>query len=303
MSMPRRPYLTSRAHAAFSLAYDLADERGHEVVTPVHVTLGILREGRSVAVELLYRGGVPLDVLQRELEESLPPARAPRTPAGARSWAASDERLLEQARVEADELGTEYYGCEHLLLAILRDPAGIPARVLERHGAAYDVARSEALHVFRTRPYSPGDQAAVEEFFDEAWRDTRFRFDPTGAHTDLRRIEEVYQGEGGVFMLLWGGGRVIGAIALRPLAPGVGEIKRFAVRPEERGRGHGRRLLRDAIAYARTLGYFRVRLDTIRYPGPALHLFERLGFVEIPRYNDNPDADLFLELDLTVPPR
>jgi hypothetical protein len=31
-----------------------------------------------------------------------------------------------------------------------------------------------------------------------------------------------------------------------------------------------------------------------------VRLFERHGFVAIPRYNDNPDANLFMELDLAV---
>jgi hypothetical protein len=30
-----------------------------------------------------------------------------------------------------------------------------------------------------------------------------------------------------------------------------------------------------------------------------VRLFESHGFTEIPRYNDNPDADLFMELDLS----
>lgn len=49
---------------------------------------------------------------------------------------------------------------------------------------------------------------------------------------------------------------------------------------------------REGFAFA------HLRLDTIRNSGPALHLFEKHGFVEIPRYNENPDADLFMELDL-----
>ena len=45
MKMPRRPYLTTRAHEAFSLAFDLASQHGQSEVTPTHLTLGILRDG------------------------------------------------------------------------------------------------------------------------------------------------------------------------------------------------------------------------------------------------------------------
>jgi ribosomal protein S18 acetylase RimI-like enzyme len=56
-------------------------------------------------------------------------------------------------------------------------------------------------------------------------------------------------------------------------------------------------VLRHAIRHAAEAGFEKVRLDTIRNTGPAVRLFERHGFVEIPRYNDNPDADLFMEFD------
>ncbi|MEX2582897.1 MAG: hypothetical protein WD766_06475 [Gemmatimonadota bacterium] len=34
---------------------------------------------------------------------------------------------------------------------------------------------------------------------------------------------------------------------------------------------------------------------------PAVHLFEKFGFVPIPRYNSNPDADLFMEMVFSDP--
>jgi len=95
MTMPRRPYLTTRAHEVFSLAHDLADQRGDETVTPAHLLLGLLQEGRSVAVHVLHVRGVPLDTLASELEAELRVARAPRSPgyqlgsSGATAWGSS----------------------------------------------------------------------------------------------------------------------------------------------------------------------------------------------------------------------
>jgi len=63
MSMPRRPYLTTRAHKVFASAHDLAERLGHDDVTPVHIALGLVREGRSLAIAALFNHGVPLDVL------------------------------------------------------------------------------------------------------------------------------------------------------------------------------------------------------------------------------------------------
>ena len=120
MSLPVRPYLTTRARAVFSFAHDLADRLGHDDVTPVHVTIGLLNEGRKIAGQLiLYGRGLPRDVLEREL-------------------------------------GAAYFGCEHLLLAFLRDADGAPAQVLARHGVGYDDVRGELLRLHCPPPEQLG---------------------------------------------------------------------------------------------------------------------------------------------------
>ncbi len=155
MLMPVRPYVTTRTREVFALAHDLADRLGHDEVTPVHVTLGLISEGMNIAAQiLLYGRGVPRDVLERELEGHLPPPGAPRPPAHPRSWTSSDERMLEQATVEARELGHEYFGCEHVLLAFLRDATSVPAQVLAHHGVHFDDFRTEFLRLLNGRPDS-----------------------------------------------------------------------------------------------------------------------------------------------------
>ena len=47
------------------------------------------------------------------------------------------ERIVEQATVESRELGVEYQGGEHVLLALLRDETSRPAQVLARHGLGF----------------------------------------------------------------------------------------------------------------------------------------------------------------------
>ena len=163
-TMRRRPYVTTRTHEVFAIAHDLADWLGHDDVTPVHVSLGLVREGRSIAASILHSRDVPLDALERELEAHLPPPGEPRAPARERSWTHTDESVLEQASVEGRELGAEFVGCEHVLLAFLRDPTSVPARVLAQHGVGFDDARTEVLRVYNARPdgwTSAGSSPAV----------------------------------------------------------------------------------------------------------------------------------------------
>ena len=129
------------------------------------------------------------------------------------------------------------------------------------------------------------------------WQRSRFLFDPEMAHSDLRRIPAAYQSNGGGFWLMRDS-QIIGTVAIRRLSADVAEVKRLNVSESDRGRGLGRQLLRHAVRHATDTGFSCVRLDTIRNDGPAVHLFMKYGFVEITRYNDNADADIFMELDL-----
>jgi ribosomal protein S18 acetylase RimI-like enzyme len=150
-------------------------------------------------------------------------------------------------------------------------------------------------------PYEPHDQTDLERFFGEVWQDSRFQFDPEHGHSDIRRIPDEYQTQGGGFWLMRLDQRIVGTVAVRRLPGNIAEVKRLNVLQGHRGRGFGDTLFRHAISHATAMGFDAIRLDTFRSPGPALRLFERHGFVEIPRYNDNPAAEVFMELRLSGP--
>jgi ribosomal protein S18 acetylase RimI-like enzyme len=80
---------------------------------------------------------------------------------------------------------------------------------------------------------------------------------------------------------------------LKPLAPGIAEIKRLYVAPEMRGKGLGRALAERAITAARAKGYERLRLDTHRPSmAGAIALYRGLGFVEIAPYGPDLDGEI-----------
>ena len=90
---------------------------------------------------------MPLDALARELTEALPAPGAPRALPAVRGLAPDDEVFVASATREARDLDTPYCGAEHLLLALLRDPAGVPARTLGRYGVGFEDVREDVRRV------------------------------------------------------------------------------------------------------------------------------------------------------------
>lgn len=71
---------------------------------------------------------------------------------------------------------------------------------------------------------------------------------------------------------------VVGSVALRDLGDGTVELKRMYLRPDARGRGLGKGLLRVALDWARAHEMHAVRLDTSERMVAAQRLYEAHGF-------------------------
>ena len=109
-----------------------------------------------------------------------------------------------------------------------------------------------------------------------------------------------YFGPGAGIWLARDGAAVVGCIALRPLEEmaGCGEVKRLYVKPEYRGQGIAERLLEALEAYARAAGYEAIYLDSKDDLKAALRFYARHGYAECARYNENPQATVFMRKEL-----
>ena len=125
------------------------------------------------------------------------------------------------------------------------------------------------------------------------------------AREDRQKFGEEYCGEGRGFWLARTAEDLAGCVALRklPLAnenvsTQCAEIKRMYVRENFRGRGIARRLLEAAQEFARDAGYTWIYLDTTDDMKAAARLYQRSGYVRCDRYNENPQATIFMRKKL-----
>jgi putative acetyltransferase len=117
---------------------------------------------------------------------------------------------------------------------------------------------------------------------------------------ELARLPGHYAPPDGRLLLAEYDGQMAGCVALHKWEDGICEMKRLYLRPSFRGKGLGRVIAEKIIAEARSIGYQRMRLDTI---GPlmkdAVEMYRKLGFREIAPYRPNPIAGaMYMELQL-----
>lgn len=133
--------------------------------------------------------------------------------------------------------------------------------------------------------------AIVEEYYEAVnvvARDTQDEF------------ARLYFKSGTGIWLAWLEEEVIGCIALRamPQFTDSGEVKRLYVKPEYRGRGIAA-ALHDALQrYATNSGYRWLYLDTADNMTSAIRFYEQQGYEPCARYNENPQATIFMRKEL-----
>jgi GNAT superfamily N-acetyltransferase len=105
------------------------------------------------------------------------------------------------------------------------------------------------------------------------------------------------------FWIAYVEGTPAGCVALRPIPRirGAGECKRLYVRAPFRRRGLAEALLDAMEAHARKCGRSSIYLDSKDDLQNAIALYLRRGYEPCIRYNENPQATVFLRKSLRDP--
>jgi putative acetyltransferase len=105
--------------------------------------------------------------------------------------------------------------------------------------------------------------------------------------------------EGGHILMAELDGESVGCCALLRVTDAMFELAKMAVSPRVQGKGIGVQLGRAAIERARQVGAQRVELVTNSSLATALHVYRKLGFVDVPvGPSDYARADVRMVLEL-----
>ena len=137
--------LTPRAQKVLTiLAQDEAKRFHADQLFPEHIMIAILKEGSGKAYHIIEKALLDPFRMQMELENNLPQQRGKfilgDVPPGSRC-----KKILEDSANEARQMGHEYIGTEHLLLACAKE--GSTCQFLEDNQVDVDVLREACIDI------------------------------------------------------------------------------------------------------------------------------------------------------------
>ncbi|MEN9333131.1 MAG: hypothetical protein RLY35_311 [Bacteroidota bacterium] len=120
---------------------------GHSYIGPEHLMLGIIREGESLAANLMKRMGIDMNQLRKQIESTMRLASVATANQGLQTipLTTQAERILKLTYLEAKNFKATLVGTEHLLLSILKDQDNAATRTLAGFGIDYKMVREELI--------------------------------------------------------------------------------------------------------------------------------------------------------------
>jgi ATP-dependent Clp protease ATP-binding subunit ClpC len=149
---------------------------GHDYIGTEHLLLGLLKESKSSAVQLLQALDVNIPLLHRAVEQAIQENKSKTEQAfnvGNLPLTRQAEKVLKVTFLEAKRLQTEVIGTEHIILSILKHRENLAARILMEFDVDYDAFVAEIERSIGTsdgeenRPNIKNDMADDDESYDD----------------------------------------------------------------------------------------------------------------------------------------
>ncbi|QQS27790.1 MAG: ATP-dependent Clp protease ATP-binding subunit [Sphingobacteriales bacterium] len=124
-----------------------------------HLVLGLLREGESLAIQVLKALNIDVILLRRSIEDNIKNQISHHQAVNANNipLTKQTEKALKVTVLEAKRLQSEIIGTEHLMLSILKNPDNIAIQILNQFEVSYDSFK-EKLDFLLNRQNLPSNE-------------------------------------------------------------------------------------------------------------------------------------------------
>ena len=170
------------------------------------------------------------------------------------------------------------------------------SRLIAAMGEVECLLSASAVRIDEVPPTSRDAEDCLSHYFAELAERFEQGFDPANS---LAPDLDGFEPPSGTFLVMHLHGQPVGCGGFKHEPPDAAYLKRMWIAREARGLGLGRRLLMTLEERARALGYRRTLLETEKNLTEAQQLYRSSGYVEVPRFNDEPYAHHWFEKRLS----
>ena len=124
---------TEQAREAIGASQEILRQLQHSQWDSEHILMALLDQDKGVAIDIMTEMGVYVDGIKTKLTAIL--GKVPKVSSQTNQIFVTPrvEALLNRSKVEADRLGDDFIGTEHLFIALTQEEQGGVAEVLKQH--------------------------------------------------------------------------------------------------------------------------------------------------------------------------
>ena len=191
---------TERAQKALLYAQEEARNIGHNYVGTEHLLLGLLREEGGAAAKVLADLGMEIDKMREYIVRLV--GKGNYNFSEGFGYTPRTKRVMELSFYEARNLGHNYVGTEHLLLALIREGEGVAARIMKDAGVDLEKVRALVMNILQEEgtethqggsPSGKSDTPNLDQFGTDLTEMAREgKLDPViGREKEIERVVQI----------------------------------------------------------------------------------------------------------------
>lgn len=160
--------LTQRAQRILTIFAQEEAKRFHsDQLLPEHIILAVIKEGEGIGFKAIKNLGVDPIELQLEIERNIPKKHSGLI-LGDVPPSRRGKKILEDSAEEARNLGHDYIGTEHLLIAAICESGSITSRFFVKHSISPESVRAAVMEIrgpgsIKQKQISPAEPARKKQ--------------------------------------------------------------------------------------------------------------------------------------------
>ncbi len=188
---------TVKAQEAIQAGLEMAADRNHQSLEPLHILKSLLSDSENVCVTIIKKMGSSVATIQNNLDEELKKLPVVKGASVSGQYMSNDSKtVFDKANQAAKDLGDEYISSEHVLIGIV-EGSGPATQILRNEG----ITKDKILGILKdVRGHQKVDDPNAESRYDALKRYAKDlnemaeqnKLDPViGRDQEIRRVMQI----------------------------------------------------------------------------------------------------------------